>query len=287
MIRRHSFTKEKLPNRITLDYYENRILKSIERIKEGKGVSLYNLKDTPLDIAKTHIIEGYHCEIKQNLKLSLDLGLGHFKRVIADNNIEVSLNNVRYNLSSLEDSYGSSYFDWFFLFSIAQILGDEKSIIELNNMDLESINSVKHPFWSLVVNYLKSIALNIQEDVFNLIEQLRQEAVKGMGLVVDENQRKEKIFIENSSELYRILWSPIIELYDDIFYGNESQFNQTLESYLLNKREYIINQELEDDPRYWIDFPLLGCCAYAIDKGLTITVETEYAPQWVYRRDFT
>jgi hypothetical protein len=55
-----------------------------------------------------------------------------------------------------------------------------------------------------------------------------------------------------------------------------------MEMYLSKKKKYIEEKEMTDYQIYWIDIPLLGCLTYAISKGFKITVETEYAPRWVY-----
>ncbi len=286
MIKRHIFAKEKLANQQTLDHYKSRLQKSYSRMTEGRPVNLYALKDTPLDVARTHIIKCSHGDVFSNLELCLQLGIGHFKRVLAEGLVEININDLIYELSPLDDGYGASFYDWFFLFSLANLIGSKESVAEVVDLDVERINSVAHPFWSVGVKYLKGYVKNNKEVVSKSIEQIRQLVLEGAGLLIDESQRKSIVLIEGGAELLGVLWSPIFELYDDVFYGSADQFNLTLESYVSQKKEYIINQELEDDPRYWVDFPLLGCCAYAIDQGLEITVETEYAPRWLYERIF-
>jgi len=48
-----------------------------------------------------------------------------------------------------------------------------------------------------------------------------------------------------------------------------------------------LSQELEDDPRYWIDFPALGCCAFTLDKGIETEIQSEHLPACVYSREQT
>lgn len=64
---------------------------------------------------------------------------------------------------------------------------------------------------------------------------------------------------------------------------DEKQFNEELEDYLIKKRQWIIDNNEQDNSSYWIDFPLLACCSYAYDKHLAITVESEYIPSAFFR----
>ena len=79
---------------------------------------------------------------------------------------------------------------------------------------------------------------------------------------------------------------PIIRLNEYALEEKEEEFNQELEKSLLARKTRIKSRNDEDDSRDWINFQLLACCAYAYDKGIKITVESEYIPRYVYEGNY-
>jgi len=281
-IERHNFTKSKIADKETLAHYRNRIEKSFVRITEGKKINLFKLKDTPLNIAKTSIINSDHNAVYQNLLLTLEIGVGHIKRVAANDKVSVILNGNEYWFSNIDDNYGASFYDWFFLYSIAILCRSEIHLSELRRLDIKNLNPVSHPFWGVVYTYLIGLANENKEVIFNGIQQIRDVTEEGSSLFIDKNEKKIEITLNEGQELISTLWSPVLELYDCVYYNKPEQFNKTLANYLTRKKNYILVNKLEDDPRYWIDFPALGVCSYASDSGIEISIESDYIPSWLY-----
>ncbi len=64
-------------------------------------------------------------------------------------------------------------------------------------------------------------------------------------------------------EIWQIYHFPIFELYECIYQSDNTGLNEKLESYIMSKKENIIQNIKNDDPNHWIDFNLLGVLSTA------------------------
>lgn len=92
---------------------------------------------------------------------------------------------------------------------------------------------------------------------------------------LDGNKSIEQDGVAHLRQIYHF---PILHLYELIALNEEDNFNQELENYIENKKADIIKTEKNDDPRYWIDFDLMGVLAEAERNSFKINLETDYAP---------
>jgi len=56
--------------------------------------------------------------------------------------------------------------------------------------------------------------------------------------------------------------------------------------YCLNYYDVEFDSLIENEYRSWVFLPLLATCCFAHDRGLKITVESEYIPKWIIEKDF-
>ncbi len=94
------------------------------------------------------------------------------------------------------------------------------------------------------------------------------------------------IEIERQDYIYD-LRTPVTILIHEILTNNESGFNEHLEKALNSHADFWSKKENTDESYGWISIPLLAICALAMDnKGFNITIESEYIPKWLYKKNF-
>jgi hypothetical protein len=78
---------------------------------------------------------------------------------------------------------------------------------------------------------------------------------------------------------------PALELLTKMLTNDEAGFNEALESALNDHKKYW--SRYKDDSDGWISFPILAICSLVFDnKDLTISVESDYIPKWLYKKEF-
>jgi hypothetical protein len=83
------------------------------------------------------------------------------------------------------------------------------------------------------------------------------------------------------------LTSPIITLIYHMLKNDPEAFNQELESALEAHKNFWSQNGNQDDSYGWISLPLTAICSLAVDnKEFNITVESEYLPSWLYKKEF-
>lgn len=82
--------------------------------------------------------------------------------------------------------------------------------------------------------------------------------------------------------------APTLALYKCILTRNEQGFNEELENALMMHQEFWKSPvSRADDRSGWVSLPLLAACALAVDnKDFTITVKSDYLPEWLYKKEF-
>ena len=224
--------------------------------------------------------------MKIGIQVYVDALITHFQRVLTTQEfIEFQIKGEQFELAKENRKHGTDMYTWFELFNASILLRDthrQQQLIDLNAIEW---NKAGDPFWIKMGLYMISLLGDDRAVQLERVQHLRAASGSDMGLFYGIEGNK-IIHIEGRSKNLQRLRMPVVELYELAIKGDAILFNQQLETYLLDKKAYIIGNEKEDDPRFWIDFPLLACCAYAYDLGIAITVESEYIPAWVYRGEF-
>jgi len=80
---------------------------------------------------------------------------------------------------------------------------------------------------------------------------------------------------------------PLISLVSAYLDRNEQGFNSALERTLLGHRAYWGAKDLRQrDPEGYVAWLALGLCSLAHDAGMKVTVESNYIPAWLYRKEW-
>jgi len=280
MIYRHQFDISRIANNELLLNYKNRIQNSFQRLRDGKKVAFQYLKNDPLEIAKTNIINESNHDIYNFLELYLQIGIGNFDRYFTtEDSTEVLINGETFKCEKIDDSGGIDYFNWLNLFSIALILRSQKYLQKI--VSLQSKIDDPFKFWKFGSEFLVSVFNQNEKNAPSFLNNIKEIAKQGTSVEFTPSGQNQ-IQSDDVSEILTILWLPIFELYDFAFQSDHQGFNSKMEEYLLQRKKYIVDKKLIDDGRYWIDFPFLGCCSYAHDAGIKIDIQTEYAPKKIY-----
>jgi len=114
------------------------------------------------------------------------------------------------------------------------------------------------------------------------------EDIKYLEKAIEIYELKEKEFSKTDPSR---LWidnqgTPVIMLCKAVLQKNASEFNNLLEKGLDKHKKYFSKKDRAADFLGWISFPLLMVCSYAHDKGMAITVESDYIPRWLFEGDF-
>ncbi len=286
MILRHDIMDSKIANDSTIEFLFQRLSNAYKRIPLGKKVNLFNLKNAPLSIAITSKVKNIKDNVFWGINCYLQVGIAHFQRVLTtENAISINIGKEKFTINKENRKHGTDMYTWFELFNAALLLRDSTRQQQLIDLKVLEWNKDGDPFWIKMGRYMISLIGKDEKAKLTCLQNLREESKSDMGLYYGLDGNK-VINIEGRSKKLQRLWMPVAELYELALRKEITLFNQQLEIYLQDKKAYIIENEKEDDPRFWINFPLLACCAYAHDLGIKITVKSEYIPDWVYRGEF-
>ncbi len=286
MILRHSIDLTKLLSRDTYHFYIDKITKSIQRIVDKLPINLHGVSGSGLTIALPEIILGYSEYIYTCLIYNIDIGIAHFNRVYSkEDNLTIRILNKFYSISRIDSTFGADSFEWSNLVNAAIICRDKDRIASLLSIPIWKILEYDEPFHRLFSEYQANIILGNTQEWQKLYYFLKEDAESNTGLFIGREESK-YIFVDGRSERIKALYLPLVNLYKYAIEGNSNSFNEILEQYLIEKRNYIIKEKMEADFRYWIDYPTLGVCSFAFDRGISIHVESEYIPSRVYKGEF-
>jgi len=288
MINRHNITRDILSE---LEIINKRFLKNKiklpKRIKKGLSVNLNSYKDTPLEMGLFSIINSKHItDISEYLKSYIDLGISHLQREFClESSLKIEISNEEFVIESSTSKIGINLFDWWKLFNVALILRDDKFKNELYDLFSNCKEETKDPFWRksmmlvLMCNDKEEFETSILSDIKSIVKSgvVEYHSLQGGGLIKSKEGKGKR----------EKMWFPVMELYYLAYLHDENAFNTLLEEYLIFKKKWIIENKEEDNSNYWIDFPLLACCSYAHDKSISISVESEYIPSFIFKREVT
>lgn len=283
MILRHNIDKSKLtdPN-----FSFDRINRSLSKLESHPSMNIKPVIDRCLLLGVTLIIEERSKKsISYALNRYLELQCANFKKhEVGSQDLEIIIDTTKFVLRRSVDYYADIYFDYFVFLSISNIVKDG---MESNcQLDFHKITHNPQRFWQKGIEYLDSICGGDPESHFALLEELEKITKTGLTEKITPGGAA-PVYYEEIAEFFKIMWFPIFKLYDYVLHGKTVEFNREMENYVLEKRKYIEEMEINDDQRYWVDYPLLGCCAFAVDHGIEVSVKTEYAPRYVFDRKIT
>lgn len=270
-----------------IDRIIQRLKKQFQRIEDGGNVNLKASQQRPLGFATRMVrVQEHLTYLHSGLKYSLDIGLSHYERVMSkEEETTIEIGNAQYTITPEKKIIDKDYHNLGDLASLAILLRDDKAQQRYLNLGIWQPDEPVEQFHFAFAQYLRAIIKNNSAARNAAFTKLQSEVTSDIGLfhtlegpvaskVRGRGKRMERLFL------------PVAQLYQYIFEQKEEAFNQLLESYLLDKKEFIIERELENSADYWVDWRLLGCCAYAYDQGINISVQSNYIPQFVYEGDF-
>jgi len=173
--------------------------------------------------------------------------------------------------------------EWIHLLCIAMILKDEES----QNTLLEKLVLIKDDerFDTAWSQYMAALLGGNHSNRINLLEILKKEAGTDEGIFIGLNGNSRTI-VKGRSELISRSVLPSIFLYEQVLLEKEEEFNKKLESYLSDKKLYIIQGKKEGFQDFWIDIPTIAVCTYAHQHKITTTIQSDYIPSWLYAEDW-
>lgn len=265
----------------------DRIKMAIDQIGGNNKINLKSISEAGLDIGRSSILYDQPKNFRSGLKYYVDLGVAHFVRAIANEGhfVNIALGSKKLIAQGIGDNYGFNGFEWASLMHCAMIIRDPESISRLLKLPVWELIEFDEPFQRLFANYLAKVIEGSNEERNRIRYLILEDAESNTGLFTGMEESR-YIYVQGRSRRMKILHLPLVNLYESILKSDQNEFNQQLEIFILEKRDYIIENHWEGDFRYWIDFGALAACSYAYDRGISIEVESEYIPSWVYKGEF-
>lgn len=287
MIKRHQVTEKKIGTKESLDNYLVRIQKGMTRLQDGKVLKLESFKNRGLSLARlTLMLKEDIAYAYTGLKYYLDIGIAHFRKVLSvTENLDISFGRKTFKVSKELDRYGTDLSHWYDLLNVAIILRDTMAQQVLLAMPVWKHNQDDDKYSIAAAKHLSAVLTQDTDKRVENMLMVEKEAKSTTGLFIGLAGNSSTIVPERPEILSR-LSLPIQRLFELTVNKDSITFNKVLQDYLFDVRAYIVENEIEDDFAFWINFKALGCCAYAYDQGMDIRVESDYIPTWLYRGEF-
>jgi len=255
-------------------------------LKNQKAVNLWGFKGRSLRLSIYALVIVDSTVALKGMISFLESGIGYLQQEYCDfESLEIELDDEFFEIDGTKKRGGKKLFDWWGLYGVARILRQEHLTNKLYSLFEECQKITIDPFWRRSMDLILMIdeKKDYQESIISDIE-----SIANYGLVEFHGEDGSSLIkSDEGKDILKHMWLPIMKLYHFAYQKNELEYNKCLEKYLHYKKDWIIKNKEQDNSSYWIDFPVLGCCAYATDQGINITIETEYAPKWVYERRFS
>jgi|GEM_PF-2222670 len=254
-----------------------------KRILNNQLFDLNAYKRTGLDLAIFRIMNlKNEAKLYDCLNWYIQLGVYHLQQVFTINSsIKIKLGNEEFEIEKATSKSGTSLFDWYNLLTVAILLRNEEYKNELYILVDNCKKETKDPFWNRAIDLIL-MCFNKKPFETTILSDLK--SIVSSGVVEYSGLEENKLIKSNDSKNIREkMWLPIMELYYLAYLSDNNGFNSLLEEFLLYKKDWILKNKEEDNSNYWVDFPLLACCAYAYDNNIVINVESDYIPAYVYK----
>lgn len=283
MINRHIISRDVINDFNTATHKFERFNRKIkDSLENNKAVNFWAFKDIGFRLSSYSLVVNNFTIAYKGLISYLNSGVIHLrKEFCSSSSFKINFDNEEFIIESSSSKRGIDLFDWWKLFNVALILRNDTYKEELYSLLSNCMNETKDPFWRksmmliLMCNDKKEFDTSILSEIKSIVKSgvVEYYNLQGTGLI-KSNEGKEK---------REKLWIPIMELYYLAYLNDTNTFNILLKEYLIVKKKWIIENKEEDNSSYWIDFPLLACCSYAHDKNISIVVESEYIPYFVFK----
>lgn len=285
MIHRHAISRDV---KSELPFLQDRFIKNqnrlVKQLGEGASVNLNGYKNTGLELGTFLLTASLKENVYPCLYSYLELGIGHFQLELnSQPSVIVQLNKQKYKIDHCSSGEEVSLFDWWNLLNMSLVLRTDDLKDELILL-FERSSAMSHdPFWKRSMDLIL-MCLSCKEFQDYVLDDLKA-IVRSAYVAFHGSGATKLVKSVAGAELRKKLWLPIMELFFLAFHKKEEQFNACLEEYILSKKKWIVDNNEEDNSSYWIDFPLLAACSFAYDLGVSITVSSDYIPDFVYARE--
>jgi hypothetical protein len=217
-----------------------------------------------------------HQETLDFLTQSKDLGIAH---LVFGNNpgkeVELKLFNETYHTTGVNEGAFMNVAFWNDVLSAAIICRDAEGKDFLRSLD----NSVFENA-NIKPDELDLLFVRIQKGMIGDDPQLAENLEDMITAIHSGQMDKAKLPYRQKMVL------PFLKLYQSILANDSDKFNSDLNSALQMHQTFWSTSDREYKPDGWVSIPLLTTCSLAFDKGINITVSSEYIPEWLYRAEF-
>ncbi|MFE7802534.1 immunity 49 family protein [Nocardia sp. NPDC057440] len=179
--------------------------------------------------------------------------------------------------------------DWYFMPATAGMLPDLPAADYLNALWLSTVT--RHPrllTFLLGSQQHPAYPLPVADDDYTSLWGLAWQQLHHDDPAAHETLRAAQTAAEASGEDYAILSaSPAIEALRHATHGAAVEFNRALAAALRGHRTYCGSESRQFDLGGFIAWPLLALACYAVDRGIELTVTSDYLPSALVDRAWT
>ncbi|WP_117885732.1 hypothetical protein [Aureibaculum luteum] len=283
MISRHKITRDlKKEFEFVKDRFPNTSRKLKKRVSNDLIVNLSAYKNIGKELSIFSILNEDNEEAIKGLRFYLNIGTKHFQREFGSGQtLVITIENEHFEIEKTNKREKVSLFNWWELLNISLILKEtscRNALIELYELVAKED---KDPYWNRFTQFtLMCLGTRTPEDtIFEDLKSIVNSgvvafyAISGNGLTKSEEGKK----------LRERIWLPIAEIYNYSIKLESQKVNDKIESILISKKEWIIQNKEEDNSSLWIDFALTAVCAFAKEKGIVINVKSDYIPEFLIK----
>jgi len=207
------------------------------------------------DIGYSIVLNCDKDEIFQSFFYALQFGLNHFKLASNPNKErEIQVGKTTIKTVGKETRDYIDFGTWMTVFYTAVILREKKAIDFLTGLENRFMKQG-----------------NVSFDDVRIAE------VEVYKVLFEDSK-----YLEKAIEIYELKEKEFSKVLQKDAFG----FNDLLEKALNKHKEYFSKKDRAADFWGWVSFPLLMICSYAYDNGISITVESDYIPRWLFEGDF-
>lgn len=228
------------------------------------------------DIGYSIVLNCDKDEIFQSFFYALQFGLNHFKLASNPNKErEIQVGKTTIKTVGKETRDYIDFGTWMTVFYTAVILRDKKAIDFLTGLENRFMKQGNVSFDDVRI---------AEVEVYKVLF----EDSKYLEKAIEIYELKEKEFSKTNPSRNWIdnQGTPVIMLCKSVLQKDAFGFNDLLEKALNKHKEYFSKKDRAADFWGWVSFPLLMICSYAYDNGISITVESDYIPRWLFEGNF-
>ena len=267
-----------------------RALKGVRRLlvkmQEDFKIGYYGAHSPLSDIIYNRVYEEkkdfFYWALRGHTELNLAALLSVFSRKYP---VNVNLINGEYCVKSRGKNRSELNFEhWNYVFDFAVLLGDKEMLNKLLQLDIW-YSDIQDKYDRVRAYYYKYLHEENAQGRQEILREAEEITYSTQGIM---NTASGPVEIESTSrsDYFREYLLPVLHLYEFILMKEYGKFNRLLERCIIKRKERAKERKEEQSSTLWADYELLACCAYANERGIEITVQSEYIPEWIYRRDY-